>query len=294
MTGELPLAGNASAALSAVPLQQVQALINAIPADKFAVGWSAYNATTNTLSLLMADGSTLPVDLTPAFADAVANCIRTDVATPQTMTGSLTAPDFIYGPNGKNCKFHPTFAAAFADHSGMQLVGPFPADAPVLLVQPTYWQTITNTISSNPSNDGMQMAFPLYGGGFSQPECFAWRSSANGILSPWVLVGSQQLITPTATARAFKRGDGIIEQHWQVAAAFANSTQSVPLLYPVASILAVHVNPVQSSASAPYANKTATAYWTAASTASFDLNTDYYGTAPSPTAGMVSITVIGV
>ena len=83
--------------------------ISAQAPDRFAVGWSAYNAATNTLSLQMADGSTLPVDLTPAFADAVSG--KVDKAG-DTSVGDLfftpgKSPN--YGVNDGLCRLDGTF-----------------------------------------------------------------------------------------------------------------------------------------------------------------------------------------
>ena len=50
----------------------IQAAINALPADKYLQGLQSYNPATNTMKLLMSDGSTVDVDMTDLVADAVA------------------------------------------------------------------------------------------------------------------------------------------------------------------------------------------------------------------------------
>ena len=51
----------------------IQTAISALPADKFLQGLQSYNPTTNIMTLLMSDGSTVPVDMTGLIADAVAS-----------------------------------------------------------------------------------------------------------------------------------------------------------------------------------------------------------------------------
>lgn len=60
-------------ATTAVTPAGLHAAIAAIPADKYLQGLSGYNATTNVLTLLMNDGSTVAVDLTSLVNDAVAS-----------------------------------------------------------------------------------------------------------------------------------------------------------------------------------------------------------------------------
>jgi hypothetical protein len=55
----------------------ITAAIAAIPADKFLQGLQSYNATTNVLTLLMNDTTTVDVDLSDLIADATAE-ITTD------------------------------------------------------------------------------------------------------------------------------------------------------------------------------------------------------------------------
>ena len=50
----------------------IQTAIDALPADKFLQGLQSYNPTTNTMTLLMSDGSTVAIDMTQLIADAVA------------------------------------------------------------------------------------------------------------------------------------------------------------------------------------------------------------------------------
>jgi len=51
----------------------INAALATLPAEKFlALSVHSYNATTNTLTLTMSDGSTVPVDMTGLIADAVA------------------------------------------------------------------------------------------------------------------------------------------------------------------------------------------------------------------------------
>lgn len=63
----------------------LQEAIDAIPADKYLQGAQSYDAGTNTLTLLLNDGSTVDVDLTALLADAVAtaapytNCAGTAI-----------------------------------------------------------------------------------------------------------------------------------------------------------------------------------------------------------------------
>ena len=49
----------------------IQTAIDALPADKYLQGLKSYNPATNTMTLLMSDGSTVPVDMTQLIADAV-------------------------------------------------------------------------------------------------------------------------------------------------------------------------------------------------------------------------------
>jgi hypothetical protein len=116
MRGLIVAAGLTPSAANWSQLQQaIQTLIDnaiaGIAPDKFAVGWSAYNAATNTLNLLMTDGSTLPVDLTPAFADVIADHVG--AADPHTqyvkkagdtMTGALTYPNVVNPTNRLNAE----------------------------------------------------------------------------------------------------------------------------------------------------------------------------------------------
>ena len=50
----------------------IQTAIGALPADKFLQGLKSYNPATNTMTLLMSDGSTVAIDMTDLIADAVA------------------------------------------------------------------------------------------------------------------------------------------------------------------------------------------------------------------------------
>ena len=50
----------------------IQTAIDALPADKFLQGLKSYNPATNTMTLLMSDGSTVAIDMTGLIADAVA------------------------------------------------------------------------------------------------------------------------------------------------------------------------------------------------------------------------------
>ena len=51
----------------------IQTAIDALPADKYLQGLQSYNPETNTITLLMSDGSTVAVDMTDLIADAVEN-----------------------------------------------------------------------------------------------------------------------------------------------------------------------------------------------------------------------------
>ena len=57
----------------------IQTAISALPADKFLQGLQSYNPTTNIMTLLMSDGSTVPVDMTGLIADAVAGIVFPEV-----------------------------------------------------------------------------------------------------------------------------------------------------------------------------------------------------------------------
>lgn len=59
----------------------IDAAVAALPADKFVDGISAYNATTNVLTLSLSDGSTVDLDMTNLIADAVASVAVTPDAT---------------------------------------------------------------------------------------------------------------------------------------------------------------------------------------------------------------------
>lgn len=56
----------------------VAAAIAALPADKYLQGLQSYNAATNTMTLLMNDGTTVTVDMSTLVADAVAEAALTD------------------------------------------------------------------------------------------------------------------------------------------------------------------------------------------------------------------------
>lgn len=58
----------------------IAAAIAAMPGEKFLQGLQSYNAATNVMTLLMNDGSTVPVDLTSLVADAVAEVPNKHVA----------------------------------------------------------------------------------------------------------------------------------------------------------------------------------------------------------------------
>ena len=50
----------------------IQTAIDALPADKYLQGLKSYNPVSNTMTLLMSDGSTVDIDMTNLVADAVA------------------------------------------------------------------------------------------------------------------------------------------------------------------------------------------------------------------------------
>lgn len=90
----LTLAADAATAMQATTLRQVQAAIAAIPADKYLQGLSGYNATTNVMSLLMHDGSTVNVDMTALVNDAVASIPASVITSPTVLysdTGDVGA-----------------------------------------------------------------------------------------------------------------------------------------------------------------------------------------------------------
>ena len=64
-----PLAGNVPTC--AQMTTAIQNAIDALPADKFLKGLKSYNPATNTMTLLMSDGSTVDIDMTDLLADAV-------------------------------------------------------------------------------------------------------------------------------------------------------------------------------------------------------------------------------
>ena len=64
-----PLAGNVPTC--AQMTTAIQNAVDALPADKFLKGLQSYNPATNTMTLLMSDGSTVDVDMTALLADAV-------------------------------------------------------------------------------------------------------------------------------------------------------------------------------------------------------------------------------
>ncbi len=59
----------------------VEAAIAALPADKYLQGLQSYNATTNIMTLLMNDGSTVNVDMNALMTDAVAEAIAANTYT---------------------------------------------------------------------------------------------------------------------------------------------------------------------------------------------------------------------
>ena len=64
-----PLAGNVPTC--AQMTTAIQTAVDALPADKFLQGLQSYNPATNTMTLLMSDGSTVDIDMTDLLADAV-------------------------------------------------------------------------------------------------------------------------------------------------------------------------------------------------------------------------------
>lgn len=64
-----PLAG--SVPTCAQMKTAIQTAIDELPADKFLQGLQSYNQATNTMTLLMSDGSTVDIDMTDLLADAV-------------------------------------------------------------------------------------------------------------------------------------------------------------------------------------------------------------------------------
>ncbi|NDY89729.1 hypothetical protein [Ideonella livida] len=79
MLGALQLPGNASAALHAVPKQQLEAYVasqlSSLPGDKYLQGLASYNQWSNVLTLAMNDGTTVDVDMTELLADAASTAI---------------------------------------------------------------------------------------------------------------------------------------------------------------------------------------------------------------------------
>ena len=51
----------------------IDAAIAALPGDKFLQGLQSYNPATNIMTLLLSDGTTVPVDLSDLLADAIAS-----------------------------------------------------------------------------------------------------------------------------------------------------------------------------------------------------------------------------
>lgn len=73
----------ASDTLSATPAfvnAAIAAAVATLPGDKFLQGLQSYNATTNTMTLLMSDGSTVAVDMTTLLNDAIATVPNKHVA----------------------------------------------------------------------------------------------------------------------------------------------------------------------------------------------------------------------
>jgi len=127
MIAGLVLSGNATAALHAVPKQQLEsyvtAQIAAIPGDKYLQGLQSYNSSTNQMTLLMSDGSTVVIDMTNLLNDATAQLL----ATPG---GALfaTGPKFTHGVANYEMwsRSVPTFtpgATATNDVRGCMLIG---------------------------------------------------------------------------------------------------------------------------------------------------------------------------
>lgn len=63
------------AAQDAAVAAAISAAIAALPAEKYLQGLQSYNATTNVMTLLMNDGTTVPVDMTGLISDAVATAL---------------------------------------------------------------------------------------------------------------------------------------------------------------------------------------------------------------------------
>ena len=63
---------NVDATTPAYVKAALDAAIAALPGDKFLQGLQSYNAATNIMTLLLSDGSTVPVDLTGLMNDAIA------------------------------------------------------------------------------------------------------------------------------------------------------------------------------------------------------------------------------
>ena len=68
-----PLAGNVPTC--AQMTTAIQNAIDALPADKFLKGLKSYNQATNTMTLLMSDGSTVDIDMTDLLADAISSIV---------------------------------------------------------------------------------------------------------------------------------------------------------------------------------------------------------------------------
>ena len=72
-----PLAGNVPTC--AQMKTAIQTAVDALPADKFLKGLKSYNPATNTMTLLMSDGSTVDIDMTDLLADAVASIVLPEI-----------------------------------------------------------------------------------------------------------------------------------------------------------------------------------------------------------------------
>lgn len=66
---------NVNVAAGSTIAQYVAAAIAAVPADAYVTGLQSYDASTNVMTLNLADGSTTTVNMTAVVADAVAEAL---------------------------------------------------------------------------------------------------------------------------------------------------------------------------------------------------------------------------